>query len=209
MTNNTESQIFSQKNALRINLVHRNATIRFGTIDLRRDGSVVFASALLNDKTQFKNIEIGPQGKSNKTITNDGDVHVSLHPRGQVAHFRKQSTNEDLLSKKINWFPVKEPFHFLLVRTPPIIDCSHTAKTAEFAPEVYSDYEDSMEFSFYVLPYEDNGLPFMYEGEKAFLRGIAHPNFQLYVTYRFLNEKVKPAILWRNGDWFLEKTTLV
>ena len=185
-----------------MNLLHRGKLIRFGMIDLRKDNSIVVSFSQLNDTSSYKKILIGSPDAPEKLIANTGDVHVTLHPRGQIAHIRLQSTGKDLQTKSIQWFPVVRQMHFLTIRTPPLLDCASTMKKAEVAAEVVASYEGSLEFLLYVIPCGDAELRTLNQDEQILLSGVKANHFELWVTYRFLDDNVKPAVLWRNDSWF-------
>ena len=190
------------RQTLRINLLHRGKLIRFGTIDLKKDNSIVVAFSPLNDVSLYKDILVGSLNSPQKTIANTGDVHVTLHPKGQIAHMRLQSTGKDLQTKNIQWFPVVRQMHFLTIRTPSLLDCASTVKKAEVVPEVIASYEGSLEFLVYIVPCGNPELRTVHRDEQILLFGVKNNRYEVWVTYRFMNERVKPSVLWRDGSWF-------
>lgn len=197
-------EFLNSKNKIRLDIKYKNNIIRFGTISILRDNSIVFASSILNNLELYKNLDINSDGKQWIKQKNSGDIHATLHPQKQLAHIKAQKTNTDLLVKRVQWFPVLDPFVFLVITTPPLNKCPSINKHHSSAKVlINASYCYSLEFIIYILPYTHEGLPRLNTKEKPFILGVRKPHFQIYLSCRKLYRKLNAAIVWRNGDWFI------
>jgi len=204
---NLDLEHLADRNKLRINIGYGSDEIRFGSIDIKKDSSIVFSSSFINQSDKYKTIDIGfYESDTCKTVENTGDMHVSLHPREQVALFskgKKDGGRDHFLRKDINWYPVLTPFLFLKIITPPLSECNATKKTAEISLNIDKSHKNSVEFRIYVSPF-GNRRPIMYEDEDVFCLGKHKNLYSVSVSCRLIPENKLPAVIWRNESFLSE-----
>ncbi len=128
----------SLKRNLRILIDWHGRIINFGTFDFKKDGTLVYSSAFRGH-------------------------HVSLHPNeqnlhscGQVLHIKQNSDGKIILSKSMNWFPVKKEFLLMRVVSPPLDECIFEEKQKDFRVVVPDDFNDSLEMWVRIFPWADS-----------------------------------------------------
>jgi hypothetical protein len=188
---------------IRIFLKWRELRINFGTLDFKEDGSLIFAWPFYGDTEKYPTIETGDWDEKtkittkDKTMKNNKGFHVSLHPRDNIIHTRqKDEANEDLTieRKKLNWFPVTDNFIFIRTVSPPMDECSTTAKTAGFDLEIPAEYKNSVETLVRVWPRDIKEIPTL-EGCIGNVCGYC-PNYWVSCDFILTDMRSCPAILW-------------
>lgn len=195
------------KSNLRLLLKWKGAIINFGTFEFKKDGSLIYSSAFHADLSKYPMIEIGRWkdtdvlGNPEKRIPNTAGIHVSLHPKDQVLHIRENGGKRDLISKRMNWFPVQDQFLLFKVISPPLNECMPSKKEKDFQIEVDSDYSDSIEVWVRVLPWADN-LDFQPKPDKDLVKWVLgyHRNYYWVVCGVFKSNRRLPAgLFYPNG----------
>jgi hypothetical protein len=157
----TEPEIVAKKDGKKTRLgIHwKNGWINFCSIQFLKDGSMVFSSKFHNSAP---NIDIGSarQFKEGFTLHTqsperhelDNGCHITLHPKGQSMHLRKNSSGEILETRKINWFPVTVPFNLLTLYSLPLDLCPFDKRQPNFYAPFPDEYTNSVQVVVDVFP---------------------------------------------------------
>jgi hypothetical protein len=179
----------------------RGLLFPFGTIEFKRDGSLMFSSAFHNTPEKYPiittgefhregNLLIDPSGGKPKKI--ESYNHVSLHPRNQTVHFTT-NTGFKFLETKKNWFPVKEHFRLLNFISPPM-DLSKSVDKSGIKITVPDDYTDSIEMLIDIHP-RDIAEYSQIVPALSYVEGFC-PDYLLICTFVKSNQRVAPVIYW-------------
>jgi hypothetical protein len=194
-------KITGQRNnrKVRILLLWRDTYINLATYEFRTDGSLVFSSA-------FHNITDMPIEEGNATLQEDkftlslpdtlkqrNGIHLSLHPRSQVAHLREHEGGPILISRKFQWFPVTQPFNLFYLYTPPMNLCKPSSRRSHLSISVPNKYEGSLLIKADIFP--ENIKTFQVKDVFAVIPGFS-PLYNVLLTFRMVDQIVDPILLF-------------
>jgi len=174
--------------------------INFCTMELMKDGSFIFSSAFHNKDSKLEYgiaKSLDGQFVKHKCINfqdNPNGVHISLHPKDQKMHFRRNSPAGILFERKINWFPVTKPFNLLYLFSPPIDSCSSTNKKSPFNIPVPNKYKESIKVKVDIFPRETKEHNPSRDSIWYFW-GIC-PNYLVRVSFLLYNRRVPALLFW-------------
>lgn len=187
----------------------RGFKINFGTFEFRKDGSFVYAPSFYNDYDKYSILKTGSwnevTGKDSveKSIVNKKGIHVTLHPDANILHLRQigeRGKSQTILRKQINWFPVKRPFIFIKVISPPLDKCMLTEKSSGFRMGIPDDYTDSIEVLVRIFPRSTKQMPIL---KNSIYNTFGYcPDYWVCCDFILLNRRSHPAILWPQSTIF-------
>ncbi len=195
------------KKGIRLLVSWRGFMINFGTFTFRKDGSLIYSPSFYNDYAKYPILKIGYWNETTKKdygekpVANKKGIHVSLHPDPSILHLRQtdeKGKSQTILRKQLNWFPVKKPFLFLRVISPPLDQCMPTKRSSGFQMRIPDNYTGSMEFLIRIFPRSTIIVPVL---KKSIYHTFGYcPDYWVCCDFILSNQRSDPTILWPEGD---------
>jgi len=197
------------KKQVRLGLMWNSSFINFCTIGFTGDNTLIFTSKFhikdgmleIGTSRVHKNKIIGQQPSDMFEIK--GGCHISLHPRGQIMHFRENSNGKVLSEKRFNWFPVKEPFHLLNLYSPPLDECVTSLKAAPFFAPIPKGYKDSVLLKVDIFPRNVTEY-FPYLTSIWIFWGYC-PEYLVRASFILTNQRSAPILYWPLDDGIIKE----
>jgi hypothetical protein len=185
----------------RLGIHWRKKWINFCSVQFLKDGSLVFTSKFHNS-APIINIGSARQIKEGFTLHTqtpeqhelDQGCHISLHPRGQSMHFRKNSGGKILHTRAIKWFPVVAPFNLLCLYSLPLDMCVFDNKQQNFFAPFPDEYTNSVQVVVDIFPRQTTEH-FPHQQSVWIYWGYC-PDYLVRITFNRLEQRTPALLYW-------------
>ncbi|MBN2019434.1 MAG: hypothetical protein JW749_04345 [Sedimentisphaerales bacterium] len=194
---------------VRLGLLCNNSFVNFCTMGFTGDNTLIFASKFhikkglieIGTSTSHQGRLIDQKKEAEFEIKNG--FHISLHPKGQVMHLRENPIGKILSEKRFDWFPVKKPFHFLSLFSPPLDECVGSQRLSPFLAPAPKGYKNSILMKVDIFP-KNTTQHFPYSTSIWMFWGYC-PEYFVRASFLLTNHRVSPMVFWPIDHGFLNE----
>lgn len=191
------------KKKLKLGVHWKDTWINFCSLSFTGDNSFYFSSKFHNQGS----LEFGPANLKKGRLLNqkpdqfhrlESGFHVSLHPKGQLIHAQDNRTKKILFRRKVDWFPVRQPFNLLLLYSPPLDCCQPEKDRADFCTEIPVGYRDSIQIRVDIFP-RDIAKHHPYKDSIWIFWGKC-PEYLVRVSMNLIKQRTPILLYWPADD---------